>query len=159
MAIQKPTIRPMNPPRSPTGESGFTLLELLVTMTVAGLLIAVVAPRLLDTAGHARLKASAARVSVALRETRAMARRTDAAASLSLDPTGKGYVLGGQSYTLPSGQTVTLKPYFDEPDASKTIMSFLPDGSSSGGTLLLAHGGDSVRVDVDWLTGRISTGD
>ena len=35
-------------------------------------------------------------------------------------------------------------------------ISFAPDGSSSGGRIVLADGGRRVQVGVDWLTGRVS---
>ncbi len=149
----------MRPRPLSTGERGFTLLELLVTMTVAGLMMAVVAPRLLDTVAHARLKASAVRMSVALRETRAAARKSDEPAILSVDPTGKDYVSVGRTYPLPFGQTVKLQSFQEKQDGSAPIVRFLPDGSSSGGTLVFSNGDDRIQVAVDWLTGRISVGD
>jgi general secretion pathway protein H len=149
----------MMPRRSRTGDGGFTLLELLVTMTIAGLLVSVVAPRLLDTAAHARLRTAAERMAVTLREARATARRTVRADSIVIDPAGKGYGAAGKDFLLPAGEAVSFKPYFERPEAENNALTFLPDGSSSGGTVVFTHGVDSVRVDVDWLTGRVSVGD
>ena len=33
---------------------------------------------------------------------------------------------------------------------------FMPDGSSSGGRIELAHGGRRMLVGVDWISGRVS---
>jgi len=151
--------RPTMHRQSRTGDGGCTLLELLVTMTIAGLLVSVVAPRLLDTAAHARLRTAAERVAVTLRATRATARRTAQAGTVVIDPAGKGYTSPGGTFLLPAGEAVTFKPYLERPDAARNTLTFLPDGSSSGGTVVFTHGSDSVRVDVDWLTGRITVGD
>jgi general secretion pathway protein H len=145
--------------RSPTGDGGFTLLELLVTMTVASLLVAVAAPRMVDAVGHARLKASAVRASVALREARMQARRREETARVTIDPAGKGYAVGNRAYPMPTGLTVIFKPYSEQAETEKNVIRFLPDGSSSGGTLTVAHGGDRVTVEIDWLTGRVTVGD
>ena len=145
--------------RSRTGERGFTLLELLVTMTIAGLLASVVAPRLLDTARHARLRTAAERMAVTLREARATSRRTAQPESVVVDPTGKGYTSGGKAFPLTPDETISFKPYLERQDAATNALTFMPDGSSSGGTVIVAHGADSVRVDIDWLTGRISVGE
>jgi general secretion pathway protein H len=145
--------------QSRTGESGFTLLELLVTMTIAGLLVSVVAPRLLDTATHARLRAAAGRMTITLREARAIAHRSAQPAVVTIEAAGKGYIADGREFLLPSGEVVTFKPFLERKDAQKSALVFLSDGSSSGGTLTFTHGDDNVRVDVDWLTGRVSLGD
>ena len=158
MAMEKPTALPMTPRQSRTGERGFTLLELLVTMTIAGLLVSVVAPRLLDTAAHARLRTAAERIAIILREARATSRRTAQPNSVIVDPAGKGYISAGQEFLLPSGEAVSFKPYLARRDAAMNALTFMPDGSSSGGTVIFTHGTDSVHVDVDWLSGRISIG-
>jgi general secretion pathway protein H len=34
---------------------------------------------------------------------------------------------------------------------------FAPDGSASGGTVLLGSDGKQIAVNIDWLTGRVAT--
>jgi len=128
-------------------------------MTIAGLLVSVVAPRLLDTAAHARLRTAAETMATTLREMRAAARRTAQPAGVVLDSAGKGYRAAGKDFLLPGGETIAFTPYLGRSAAEKNALTFLPDGSSSGGVLTFARGGDTVRVDIDWLTGRISIGD
>jgi hypothetical protein len=98
-------------------------------------------------------------MTVALREARAVARRTAQPTNVAIEATGKAYIADGREFPLPSGETVTFQPYLARPDAQKNALVFLPDGSSSGGALIFKHADDSVRIDVDWLTGRVSLGD
>jgi general secretion pathway protein H len=143
--------------KSLTGESGFTLLELLVTMTVAALLLTVVGPRIADTVAHAALKASASRVVAALREARWEAMKTSQASAFVVSGSGRGYIIADKTTTLPSGQTVSLIQYNKFAINQEPQIEFLPDGSSSGGTITIAAGADRIRVDVDWLSGRVTS--
>lgn len=149
----------MRTPKSPTGESGFTLLELLVTLTIASLLLTVVGPRLVETVAHARLQASATQIFVALKEVRAAAMKSAMPASLTIEGSRKGYSAAGRLIALPADQTLSLEPYNRPVGAEQSSLQFLPDGTSSGGIITIARGDDHVRVAVDWLTGRVSRSD
>ncbi len=57
-----------------------------------------------------------------------------------------GFALdGGARRALPSGEALS---------AAQVV--FMPDGGSTGGTILLAAGARRVAVTVNWLTGRVS---
>ncbi len=51
---------------------------------------------------------------------------------------------------LPAGITEAVQ-------APKGGILFAPDGSASGGQIVLASPGGKITVSVDWLTGRVST--
>lgn len=53
---------------------------------------------------------------------------------------------GGPAWSLPPEQALT---------AGRVV--FLPDGGSTGGTILLTAGSRRVVVGVDWLTGRVAS--
>jgi general secretion pathway protein H len=143
--------------KSPTGDGGFTLLELLVAMTVAALLLTVVGPRLADTVAHATLRASASRVASALRETRWEAMRTSTALAFEINASGQGYTAAGRAMALPSSQTISLSRYNQSAIDQGPQIEFLPDGSSSGGILTIAAGKDHIDVSIDWLSGRVTS--
>src|SRR3569623_3214776 len=92
-------------------ESGFTLLELLVAMTVAALLLTIVAPRLTDTVSHASLRATASRVVAALRETRWDAMKTSTALAFAINTSGQGFIVADKVTALTAGQTISLTLY------------------------------------------------
>jgi general secretion pathway protein H len=151
--------RLMKPRKSRTGERGFTLLELLVTLTIASLLLAVVAPRLTSAVAHARLRSSGAEIATILRETRSQAMLTSRAIDFSIVPARNGVLAAGKTLLLPSGQTVSWRPATQTDGQALSSLQFQPDGSSSGGVITVADGADQVKISVDWLTGRVSTGD
>src|SRR5579859_5271884 len=97
--------------RSTTSERGFTLLELLVTLTIAGLLLAIGVPLLNDTVARARLRASAERIAATLRQVRTLAMKTAQPAQLSIDRAHQAYVAGGRAFVLPAGESLSLKPF------------------------------------------------
>lgn len=55
---------------------------------------------------------------------------------------------GGAPWLLPSGETL-----------SNAKVVFTPDGGSTGVTILLASGPRRIATTVDWLTGRVRTGE
>lgn len=64
--------------------------------------------------------------------------------------------------TLPPGMTIgfTVADGQGTPETSpdRGSITFLPDGSATGGQIRLAANGRAEQIGVDWLTGRISTG-
>jgi general secretion pathway protein H len=41
-------------------------------------------------------------------------------------------------------------------DEAAGSIRFFPDGSSTGGRVMIAAGNEKLSVDVNWLTGRVS---
>ena len=129
------------------GSAGFTLLEMLVVLAILGLTAGLVASRARPGAGGLELRGAAGQVGNLLREARAQAIATNQAVAVRADPaTARLGIAGGREMALPRG--VALQ-------ASGAI-GFSGDGSSTGGSLLLAEGPRRLVVAVDWLTGRVS---
>ncbi|PRW95730.1 general secretion pathway protein GspH, partial [Pseudomonas fragi] len=57
------------------------------------------------------------------------------------------------SQQCPAQAQVTL-PIADQ---AATAVGFYPDGSSTGGNLLLASGSRRWRIDIGWLTGSVQS--
>ncbi|MDX1606523.1 MAG: hypothetical protein R3202_10055, partial [Candidatus Competibacterales bacterium] len=63
------------------------------------------------------------------------------------------------SVALPADEDVTIRLYTAQSellDQKRGSIRFFPDGSSTGGHIALAEGGLEYRVNVDWLTGRVT---
>jgi len=146
--------------RSPAAKQhGFTLIEMLVVLTIAALIVSLSLPRLTGATETATLRTAAHEVAAGLRETRSLAMtrgRTEAFLINTVD----GAFRAGQTASpgrLPRGvrlALVTVTP--DRESASEGRIQFFADGSSTGGGVLLANGKAQGQVLVDWLTGRIS---
>ena len=132
--------------------AGFTLVELLVVLAIIGLLIAA-APILMQSAmPGARSLAAARALAQELRQTRGQAIASGNATAIRFDTAQQIYLLepGGRAHALP--RTVR----FSLPAQAATQIGFYPDGSSTGGTILVGDGALRHRVSVNWLTGRIA---
>jgi general secretion pathway protein H len=126
--------------------AGFTLLEMLVVLAVLALALALVAgggaPR-----PAVQARAAADRVAAALRTARGQAILQDRQVTVALDAPGHALRVGRDApLRLPPTLDLTGPP----------TIRFAPDGSSSGGRIVLAGGGRQIAVTVDWLTGRVS---
>ena len=43
----------------------------------------------------------------------------------------------------------------DSDEGQVGLITFYPNGGSTGGHLYLARGSQASRIDIDWLTGRV----
>jgi general secretion pathway protein H len=124
--------------RNRRGIEGYTLVELLVVLAVMGLLTAVAAPML--SASRPGLDSQAAARTIA---TRLASARQDA---INGNMEKQIAIRRGLAGTVPISFHGALS------DA----IAFYPDGSSSGGTILVGSGRARHRVTVRWPSGQIS---
>jgi prepilin-type N-terminal cleavage/methylation domain-containing protein len=135
--------------------SGFTLLELVVTLVVLALAVAVVGPTIGRSTDTIRTRAEVARFSALLRHAREQAITTRRTHELIVDPTA-------HRVTLRSGdevrQTRSLPEHLSvQADPVALTVRFEPHGTSSGGVFRVASGTARYLVTVDALTGRVRT--
>ena len=138
---------------------GFTLLELVVALAIAAILFAVVVPVAMHRQGHSTLARSAKDLGTALRLTRSRAIADDRPAALLVDVANALYRPAGAARpsVFPRGTLVRLMTTEDEAlSGTIGIIRFYPDGSSTGGGVVLSLGLDRYEILVDWLTGGVS---
>ena len=141
------------------GSKGFTLLELVVALAIAAILFTVVVPVALHRQGHSELARSARDLRAALRLTRSRAIADDRPAALVVDVGNALYRPAGapQPSAFPRGTRVRLMTTEDEALSGTTgTIRFYPDGSSTGGGVMLSLGRVRYEILVDWLTGGVS---
>lgn len=128
-------------------EKGFTLLELLVVLAIAGLMISIAAPFAVRTIENAALRADARQVASELRAVRQRAidrQETIAVSSLSALAASRG---GNAS--MPRGRFAS----------AGGPATFYPDGTSSGAAFRLIEGDRAIDIKVAWLTGAVTIGE
>jgi len=145
------------------GPRGFTLIELVVVLAVAALLMTVVPPLISAALPGVELKAAARRTAATLRLARETAIRTGVDTVLVVDVEERLLELPGfRTVSLPRRLRVKLDAAQREMlDDQRGAIRFFPDGSSTGGVILLARGDaredSGFQVGVNWLTGRVRT--
>ncbi len=137
--------------------SGFTLLEMLIVVAVLGLVLGMIVLRGPVRSQGLDTRAAAREVAGTLRAARARAITTDRPVLFLLDPAHHAFqVEGSPPRTLPTGLNAALLSRAQLGQRPLSAISFAPDGSSSGGAVVLADGHHRLAVSVDWLTGRVS---
>jgi general secretion pathway protein H len=130
------------------GSTGFTLLELLVVLAIAGLMVSIAMPFTVRTIENAQLRADAREVVSDLRQLRQRA----------IDRQQMIEVTSLSENAWPqAGRAIRHRARFIAESRARTLI-FYPDGTSSGGTLRLREGSRSVDVNVAWLSGAITSG-
>lgn len=139
--------------------AGFTLIEILVTMFVIGLITSLTAPRFAAMMPGAELRRTTLQLAADLRGARNKSIAEGRAVAVSFDSEGRTYVSspGGIASGWPEKVQleITVPDNMVSDDEQPTIL-FYPDGSSTGGEVLCSTNGRSYRVKVNWLAGWVS---
>jgi general secretion pathway protein H len=156
--------------QSPPGRNsffGFTLLELLVVLAIAGLLTALAPPLYSRVVPGAKLRTASLDFAIALREARSLAISSSATVDLKLIADPLSYVIGNTTAVpLPDGISVMAYDHYTTLSGSsvgksiltadETAIHFYPDGSSNGAGFSITNGTTAYRIDVSWLTGAVT---
>jgi general secretion pathway protein H len=137
--------------------SGFTLFELIVVLVIMGIFAVATAPMVMGGLTRIEARTAARDLATSLRRARGEAIAENIDVALSVDTAERVYALdGGKPHRLPAGLEVALLTAETERiNQQAGRIRFFADGSSTGGTVTLADAGNTYRVQVDWLTGRV----
>ena len=138
-------------------ERGFTLIEMIVVLTVLALLTVLLVNNASQVSPATHARSAAQGISAALRSARSEALSANRSVTFSLDVANRTY-RWGQSLPIPLPGDIQLSVLTGDQLASDTVgrFRFDPDGGSSGGRVTIEGGGRIWWVGIDWLSGRVS---
>ena len=138
---------------------GFTMIELLVVLTLMGLLMALVMPTFGGGVSTTELKSTARSIASGLRFARGQAINQHGEALLQVDVAAHTFQVPPDTRIHPIAPGIDIKLFTAQRDLISDqvgAIRFFPDGGSNGGRITLAAGDRKYDVDVDWLTGRVA---
>jgi len=138
---------------------GFTLLELMVVMVIAGLMIALVPPLFSGAVSGTKLKASARDLAIVLRESRSRAIIHNSEQLVHLDLEKAHYRIGNNKIVaLPENMAISVELITgaNVDENARHVLHFFPDGSTSGEMITLRGDNKSYHLQMNWLTGSIT---
>ncbi len=139
-------------------QAGFTLVELLVAMTVLGLMLGFVVSRGPVHSQHFEMQTAVDMMVQSLRLARSKAIASNGPVQFLLDSRlGNFRIDQGIQTMLPRSLVIATALVPDEgPAQNLKAIRFEGDGSASGGRIDLVDGQWRAQIGVDWMTGRIS---
>ncbi len=134
-------------------------MELMVVLAIISALAVLVVPRAISRTERYTLSTEIRAVASALRYARGQAVVSFKDKAVTFDVENKSYYVDGEdkTYQLEEGVQIEVFAAESQVSADSTLASirFYPDGASSGGRVTLAYEGNSLAVDVVWLTGQV----
>lgn len=143
---------------SQAGDAGFTLLELLVALSVMALLAALAAPIVGRGFTGPAIETAANGLVADLRRLRQEAINRRNAAALDIDIEKRSYRTSSDARVrafAPELAISALAPGQRAPTHMFTV-TFFGDGSATGGSIVLAVGERRRQVVIDRISGRVS---
>jgi general secretion pathway protein H len=144
------------------GRDGFSLLEMILVLAIAGLLAALVLPSLPGALESARLRGSAGEVRATFTLARTLAVSEARNRSVAFDQERGEFGIEGDTRKglLPEGiRMAAVRPGDAAEERGIVRVRFYPDGSADEAVVALSSsGGGVLRVSVDPLSGMAAAG-
>ena len=142
---------------NPQREWGFTLLEMLIALSILALAVTLAGSMMLRSSQDQRINSAVQRLAADIAQTRALAMRTGASQRIDFDLIDRRYVGGdGLAAVLPPSLEVRMITAEELAVGARPAILFYPDGGSSGAAIELTSEAGRYYIEADWLTGEIS---
>ena len=136
---------------------GFTLLELLVALAIAGLVLAVSVPASVRLYDSMRYREAVRDVITLFASARYAAITSGRAQDVEIRSGIRELRLNGIVKQLPGDVRLSVDSAQELNQGDVGIIRFYPEGGTSGGGVSIENAnGSGVKVTVDWLLGRVS---
>jgi general secretion pathway protein H len=140
--------------------AGFTLIEILVVLALLGLALAMVAARGPLGARSVSSRAVADRLAADFRGARSRAILRNRPTQVVVDLAGRRWQAGEEApQAFPPQLDVSVTTVTGLAAGDRAAFRFEPDGSATGGRVVLVDGHRKLQVGIDWLSGRVEVVD
>ncbi len=137
--------------------SGFTMVELLVAITIVGILLAVSVPGSMRFYDSIQYRQAVRDVLTTLGTARQQSIDTGKAQNVAFDPGTNKIRYGDGVQSLPEDFQLTVTTAREVNRRGVGVIRFYPEGGSSGGDVSIETvNGRGVMISVDWLMGAVS---
>ncbi|MER8805101.1 GspH/FimT family pseudopilin [Mesorhizobium sp. M0998] len=135
--------------------AGFTLVEMLVVLAIMAVIAAIAAPGIARNYRTKNLETLTSEITTRLRLSRTSAIATARPKQIVIDPRAGAIRFDDRdTLVLPEDVEMTVTTGLETVAADRqATLTFLPDGSASGLDIDLQRKGQTVRIEVNWLTG------
>jgi prepilin-type N-terminal cleavage/methylation domain-containing protein len=128
---------------------GFTLIEVVTTLIIIGVLVAIATTRFIATSTIS-VRAAAEMIQADIRYTQEAAMTNNAAQSINFVASASSYVVGSEIRELPSGVTITVGHLF-------TFDSLGEPTVGGGQSVSVSDGTNTSIITVVDYTGKVGT--
>ncbi len=146
-------------PRQRQQERGFTLLELLIVLTIIGMLYALLPGTLFSSSASVEVRSTARDIADGLRQARGQAIARNREVVFFLDLGDRRYGIVGDEKTGVFGEDVDVRFTTAREELGardEGAIRFFPDGSATGGVVEIESAQQQLQVQVRWLTGQVT---
>jgi general secretion pathway protein H len=140
----------------PTPQEGFTLFEMLIVLAIIAIAAVYVLPAVSGRSSTFEITADAIESGLVNARLKALSRGQEARLVFENKKRTFASDDGKLVAEVPPDMAIRLVTARSEASTQPTSIRFFPDGSSSGGEIVLELGGLRRRLLVSWLTGKIS---
>ncbi|MDP5070928.1 MAG: GspH/FimT family pseudopilin [Congregibacter sp.] len=135
---------------------GFSLVELLVVLAIAGMIMAAAVPSSVRFYEGMQRRQAVRDAVTLLSSAREQALSSGRVQDVSVRPSSRRIWYGQRTHTLPEGLRLTVHGAAELNREDVGVIRFYPDGSASGGGVdIERQDGSGTRISVDWLIGSV----
>ncbi len=137
-------------------QAGFTLLEMLIVIAILGAAAAIIVARGPSRSPGLEARQAASQIAETMRLARSRAIAANRPVPMMLDLATHRLTLDGVARDAPAPSVALAAVMADgSVPRRQAVFVFAPDGSATGGRIVLGVGARRFAVIVDWLTGRV----
>lgn len=158
MRMARDQYRASAPRIRPIRGSGFSLIELLVVLVLITGATALTATVISAGLPGQQLRGAARELAAQLRYTRAQAIVTGKPQLFFINADNREWTAPNHRHgSVPKAiEIVATSARIEQPERGVAGFRFFPDGSATGGRVLLKRDQAAWQLDVDWLTGEVT---